>query len=537
MNKLRNILLFLLLAFSFKLSALSLFAQEDNKLVTLTKQIIEAKTYEDLYVPFEELRDLYFRENKYSEFVVFLNSLKTQKKIPEPFINYYVALARYHQLKYFEENQLWDEYFSQGNIYRDELTLGAKNAIDATKPNEALYVYARLLLWQFHKDQEDVFVESSWEDLMSSILEYAKLAKASLPIKVVADKLLQYNQKSKSRELYKIYTDKVIISDIKDEELASSALAFYKEGNLDLAQGFYDVYIERITKADAPKEELISVLMDIAKLFSYKDEGANDMLYAEKIFKKIEGLAGKEVFNHELLYMRAFNLEKAKEYMEAKNVYNDLIQAYPESSYSDEAVFKVGIINTYILRDIKSGKSYFERLAKRGKLSPQVISSLYQQGLLSQWEGDSTQAKDYYNKLIDLAGDGFQETVELANHRLKEIEEAKPLEYNLKTFLDVSLKEEYTMFDMTKLDLKASVYRLKKEEHTNIESFVYLPESGCMQVELQYLWSGHTGKAKPSLNQSSFDTSYASSGTKEINLVVVSASGVIDRHLNMVDVY
>jgi hypothetical protein len=58
-----------------------------------------------------------------------------------------------------------------------------------------------------------------------------------------------------------------------------------------------------------------------------------------------------------------------------------------------------------------------------------------------------------------------------------------------------------------------------------------------MQVELQYLWSGHLGENKPSTSQSSFETSYTTAGTKEINLVVVSPTGVIDRTLDMVDAY
>jgi hypothetical protein len=55
-------------------------------------------------------------------------------------------------------------------------------------------------------------------------------------------------------------------------------------------------------------------------------------------------------------------------------------------------------------------------------------------------------------------------------------------------------------------------------------------------VELQYLWSGHTGEKTPSLYESEFKTSYAYSGTKEINLVVVSPSGILDRSIYLIDV-
>lgn len=522
------------------------FALEDNKLVALSKQIIEAKTNEDLYAPFEEIKDLYFsrdsgippaagKDSKYTEFVDFLRSLSSKRKALGPFINYYIAFTRYSQLKHLEAKQLWDEYFAQGNTYRDEITTAAKNAIDATGPNDTLNVYARLILWQFHRDQQDTFAEDALSDLMKSVLTYSQSATNIGPIKVAADKLLSYDEKGKSKELYKIYVDKLVASNIKDEALAQSALAFYKEGGLELAESIYDVYIDRINKG-LPKEKSIPVLIDIAKLFASKTEGPCDMFYAEKIFAKIQELGGEDIFNQELMYMRAFNLEKARDYNKAKDIYLDLAKRFPNSPYIDEADFKAAFLYTYILRDVKSGRSYFEELAKKEMVSPQVISSLYQLGLLSQWEDDFPKAKEYYNKLIEKVKDGFIDTVALTKERIKEIEEAKPIEYNLKTFLDSSLKEEYGVFDMTKLDLRAHPYKANKGEEIDINSTAYTGSSGCLQIQLQYLWSGHMGEAKPSIEQPSFNTSYESGGTKEINLVVVSPSGIIDRNIDLVDI-
>ena len=511
------------------------FAQDNEKIVTLSKQIIEAKTSDALYAPFEELRNIYLKDNKYSEFIDFLNSIEPKNKLAGPFINYYIALARYSQLKYLEEKQVWDEYFAQGNAYRDEITANVKAAIDKTSTAQAINIYARLLIWQFHKDQQDAFVDESLSDLMNAAVEFAKSAKGLKPIKEAADKLSIYAEKGKSKVLYSIYAQNLASSGMKDDALLNNASSFYKEGNLELSETLYDTYIERISKS-LPKEKSIPVLIDTAKLFAYKDQGANDPLYAQKLFKKIEELGGKDIFDQELMYLRAFNLEKAKEFSQAKDIYVDLIGRFPQTIHNTEAIFKAGIISTYISGDIKTGREYFQKLAQREKdFTPQVISGLYQLGLLSQWEGDSAKAKDYYNKLINAAGKNFQDTVALALQRLKEIEEGKPIEYNLKTFLDISLKEN-SLYNMTKSDLKSSIYRLNKDQEDNITSNVSLPESGCMQVELQYLWSGHTGSANPSSKQSSFNTSYTSPGTKEINLVIVSPIGIIDRNIDLVDV-
>jgi acyl carrier protein phosphodiesterase len=526
----------LTLFFALCFGICQLDAKEDNKLVTLSKQIIDFKSNQDLYIPFEELKDLYLKDNKYNEFVDFLKSLGQKKKALEPFINYYIALSRYRQLKYLEEIQNWDEYFSQANTYRDQITEGSQKVIESINVKEPLHIYARLILWQFHKDQQDVFCEQALTNLMNSVSEYAKDGQDIKPLKEVADKLSDYGEKGKAKELYRIYVAKLTTSDIKDKDLNNVALGFYKEGNLDLAQNLYDVYMERMAKS-SPKEKLIPLLIDIAKSFSYAQDRPYDALYADKIYQKIEDIGGKESLNEELIYLRAFGLEKMKEYAKAKDIYIELVQRYPRTTHADEAVFKAGLIYTYILRDINSGKTYFEKLAQKESVSPQVISSLYQLGLLNQWQEDLVKAKDYYNKLIEKAKDQLAETVSKTQERLKEIEEAKPLEYNLKTFLDVCLKEEYAGLDMTKVDLKAHPYMAKKDESIEINSQVFLAESGCFQVELQYLWSGHTGTKNPSSAESSFATAYAQRGTKEINLVVVSPTGIIDRNMDIVDAY
>ena len=513
-------------------------AQDNEKLVALTKQVMEAGTKQDLYLAFEDMTDLYFKENKYNEFVELLNSLAKQKNELSPAVNYYIAMARYYELKYLQESQNWNEYFNQGDTYRRQITQGAQETISATTTADALNIYARLILWLFHKDQQDASGDSVLSELTNAVLEYSKTAKNLVPIKDVADRLSSHNLKADARALYKIYVEKLIISETKDAEIESGAAGFLKEGNPELAENLYDVYIERITRT-LPKENLVAVLSNIAKLFIYRDKlpkEAFDADYAEKVFKKIEEVGGKEAFNEELIYLRAYNLEKVKAYEDARRIYIELVERYPASSRYSEGVFKIAMFNTYVLRDKTAGVTYFEKLSQKDNPDPQVISSLYQLGLLRQWEGDLAKAKECFALLISRAGDNFTDTVTLAKERMKEIEESKPLDYNLKTFLDLSLKEENALFDMGKLDLKAMPSQVKKGEEVNMATVSYLPESGCLQVELQYLWSGHTGEKTPSLYESEFKTSYAYSGTKEINLVVVSPSGILDRSIYLIDV-
>jgi len=529
------LLLVFITSYGLRVTSYQSYAQDSNKLTALSKQITESKTNAELYVPFEELKDLYFQENKYTEFIEFLGSLAQKKETLAPFASYYAALSRYAQLKHLEETQSWDEYFNNGNTYRDELTQALKKTLDSAITSEPLNLYARLILWQFHKDQQDTFVDAALSDLMNNVLEYAKDTQNAKPIKDVADKLLAYGEKGKSKELYQIYVEKLLGAVKDDQELEDNALGFYQEGNLELSETLYDVYIERITRS-LPKEKTIAILTDIARKFSYRDEGNKDAAYAEKIFARIEELGSKNALDEDLTYLRAFNSERIKEYSKAKDLYTDLLLRFPKTNRADEVNFKIGIISTYILRDIKTGRDYFEKLTQEGTSSPQAISSFYQLGLLSQWEGDTAKAKEYYHKLIEKAKDGFADSLTLTQERLKEIEEAKPLEYNLKTFLDTSLKAENKIFDMTKLDLKASLYRPKKDQGINISALVYVAETGCMHVEMQYLWSADLGTAKPTLEQQAFDTTYAQPGTRVIGLVVISPAGIVDRGIEMLDV-
>ncbi|MEI6632116.1 MAG: hypothetical protein WCL25_05840, partial [bacterium] len=425
----------------------AVFAQQDNKLVNLTKQIIESRVNTELYSGFDELKDIYFKDHRYTDFVEFLLSLNKQRKELEPFTDYYIALGRYQQLKYLEESQGWDEYFSQGNLYRDQISSGCQRAIKATSPKDKLNVGARLILWKYHQDQQDSFTQEALTSLMEGVLEYAKEAMDFIPIKQAADELYAYNEKAKAKELYLLYVNKLVGYDrVTDEELKKIAVGFYQENNLELSEMVYDIYLEKIMKG-LPKEKFLAAMVEVARQFSYKEEGLMDMAYAERIFHKIEEIGGQEAFNEELTYLRGFNLEKSRDYSRAGEIYQRVYDRYLTGVYRDEVEFKLGVIHTYIFRDIATGRGYFNKLSQKAIPSPQSISSLYQLGLLAQWQNDPIKAKGYYDALLASAGDNFSETVSLTKERIEELLQSQPIEYNLRTFLDVSLRPENTIFD------------------------------------------------------------------------------------------
>jgi len=487
-------------------------------------------------VNLDQLQADYFKDNRYGEFVDFLSSYKDKEKLSAGCINYYKALSRYQQLKYLEEKQLWDEYFADGNTYRDQILEGVKKAIAETDTSSPLRPKSRLLLWQFYRDQQNTFGEQGLDELIADVDAYSKATDDPGLIKDIADKLLASEEKSGSRAIYKLYVDKLASGKISDAELKNVGAGFYKDGNLQLAETVYDIYIERISKS-LPADKLIPELFEVASLFVYKPTGLYDMPYAEKVYAKIEGLGQENSFSQEAIYLRAFNLEKLKDYKLAGELYSKLIQLYPDTKHFDEAVYKIAMISAYASADIQKAREYFEKLILKAEFSPQVISSFYQLGLLAQWEGDLAKAKGYYDALLKNSGERYTQVSALAKDRLKEIEENKQLSYNLKAFLDVSLKKENTPVELGRSELKISSFILEKGQKVTASAFANMPESGCNQIQVQYLWSGNLGGAVPMATDAGFEGAYSDDGTKEINMVVVSPAGITDLSFTMVDVY
>ncbi|MCX5709814.1 MAG: tetratricopeptide repeat protein [Candidatus Omnitrophica bacterium] len=503
-------------------------------LVDLSKKIMDSKCDSSIYPALDESASAYFKDHKFNEYFDFISSLVKQKNDTCPALDYNAALARYNQLKYLEETQGWDEYFAQGNTYRDQIVENLKKAIDGTTPNDQINIKSHMLLWQFHRDQQDAFDQETLTGLINAVTEYAKGNGNPAVIKEAADKIASYGEKGRSKEIYRMYVDKLTAADIKLDELKQIAVNFYKEGNLDLAESIFDSYIEKAVKS-LPKEKVVPELTEIASMFSYKAEGQKDMVYAEKIFAQAEGFGGKEALNEEQIYLRALNLEKSKDWAKCADVYANLISRFPDSKYADRAAFKVAVISTYILRDRNKGADYFVKLAEKNA-SAQSISSLYQLGLLSQWDKDYPKAKAYYNKLLEKAQNNFSETQTMVKARLKEIEGGLALESNLLAFLDDSLKKENSQFDMSRASLTLNPYSAAANSEIAVDSSALSGASGCMQVELQYLWSGDLGSATPQSAQSGFPTTYKDPGSKVIFLVVLAPSGTLDRALDFADI-
>lgn len=502
----------------------------------LLKRANSSVNSRELFVDFQSCQAEYLKDGRYSNFVDFLKGLGQKKKGLEPLINYFTGLTRYLQMRFLEEKQAWDEYFSQGNNYRDEISASLDKAVKSTDANEALNIHARLILWRFHYDQQDVFAEQSLTDLFNSAIEYAKTGQDLSVVKKTADTLISYGERSKAAQLYKLYINTVIAAGTKADDIKALALGFLNEGNIELAQTAFDSYIKKVIETFTA-EEKAAALREVALLFAWKEPEAKDGLYAEKIFKAMEEGCGKDAFDEELLYLRAYNLERVKEYSSAKDVYIELLTRFPQTQYAQTCAYKIGLIALYIDRDESTARQYFEKGVQGDPSGSSGLFSLYQLGVLTQWEDELTRAQGYYDKLIENAqGSGFSDIVALTKDRQAEINSEKPLDNNIKIMLDLALKPDNSNLDMSKVQTKVSPSVSGIDGEFTITSSATSPQSGCMQVALDYIWAGDLGKITPSADSSALTVAYSDPGTKIVGLVVMCPYGVLDRSIDIIDV-
>ena len=489
----------------------------------------------------DELSELCFSQHQYGELIDFLRKLEKKKStsVCDLAVGYYIGLCRYHQLKELEETKNWQEYFDSGNSYRQELFMETEK-LSRECPNTAFGVRAQVLNWLQHKAQNDGQIEASLNKLMELVTNFAKTIPSDIElIKSVADSLSKYEEPALARSTYNLYLNQLLSiekSPLKLQSIAENAL---KEANINLAETIYDRYIELI-KGSLSKDNLAGELIAIIKQFAtYGWAKGNDPLYAEKLFGVLKEACAKDYFNEELQYLRAYNLQRLKEYARSAEEYVVLVTDFPKSGYLDEAEFKLAVIYTYILGQKEKGLSYWQKVIERNSALEYALPSLYHKSLISQHSGDFESAKTGYLKIMEVIAQmsDFGNLSQALSARQKEIQESRPIEYNLKTFLDAALQQPSGA--TIGLELRLSPFKVLsfKEEEVKFQLQQVQIEIGCFAPELSYLWSGDLGSIKPLPTTLEFTTSYKAPGVKVVNLAVLSSSGIIGSTLEMVEVY
>lgn len=553
MTKQKQRLLFILFsAFSLQLSAFSfqLGAREPDsgRLKQLEEQIL-ANPKDNLSLPkLEELSSLYLEGHQYNQLVDFLRKQEliavSGCELP---LGYYIGLCRYHQLRHLEETKNWQEYFDRGGFYREELFQETMKTVSLCLESP-LVIKAQVINWLEHKAQNDSLGKGALDKLISLLNNYVRQDAAGLSsvegevspsgldmevIKETADILQREGEPALARAAYNLYVGRLDDSKTAKEELRLAAESALESGNISLAEIIYERYINGI-KGSFSKEDLAKELTAIAEQFRFKD-----MAYAEKISAILEESCGTGCFSEELQYARAYNLQRLRDYSKAIQEYEKLVKNFPASPRIDEAEFKLGVLYTYIISQKEEGLNYWQKVIERDSDLILVVESLYHKAMINQYARYFDMAMADYSRILERVNNNpdFKELTERVYIRQKEIQESKPMEYNLKTFLDVSLKKEGIIESQAlALDLMAEPFKTIRGREIKFSLNQPQVMTGCLVPALTYLWSGDLGGIYPVPVTPEFSTAYQTKGVKVVNVVVLSALEPVGSALEMEDI-
>ncbi|MDD5006320.1 MAG: hypothetical protein PHS93_07505 [Candidatus Omnitrophica bacterium] len=539
MISLRNKIIALVFIF-FVTGNFCLAQQEPSRTDLLKQEIKKAKTIENAEPLLAELLNICTKDNKFTDFFDFLKTLEKNKLFKRsPVFYYYRALAIFRQIQFLEENKVWQELFDNKEVYLADLGRALDKAQKLNTTLNPLALRLEFLQCRINQDDEKAWIVSL-ENLFRSAREYLKTGSDTQVIRDIADELYREKKVSYARKFYSIYVSKISQSDISQDELKKLAEEFLKENKTDLAVSLYGAYLEKISSDTKQDKGIIAKKMfDIATEFIHPgwQEGI-DPFFAENVYKEIESSYGLEDFDEINQYRRAYNLERIKEFESSYSEYRKLIDLFPNYQDKDRIYFRLGIFSAYIFDNIDQARVYFLKVVNEFPQSVDYLNSIYHLGLLDHWQGNLEKAKEFYNTILEKTKDlkDKPDIVPLAETRLKEITEAKEIEYNLRMFLEAVLnqKEEKPYLRLALFARHAKDYL---DKNVLFETISYFTDTACLQQEFTYLWSGQLGTNQNPLNDYKFETKYKDPGTKVVNVVLVAPSSAISGTIEMANIY
>jgi tetratricopeptide (TPR) repeat protein len=474
----------------------------------------------------------YVGDGKFDELIAYLTSLlkKGFERLPD--VYFYRAYARQAQLDYWKKIKNWEGVYDKGSEFKASMEADLAQAEKFTKARPDMALRIAMLRWLIASQDDAEAAPGLFDDVVSKAKSAASQPDTMILIKDTADSLSSYEDKNLSRRLYEVYASALKASGPAPEQLKKAGQDFVQQKNIYLAKTLFEGYLEQFAgDSDVLAKETVLIA---DKFADHGRQEALDPVYAEGLYQKAFDLAGQKAFSAVSQYNRAFNLERMKDAEAAIREYGKILSDYPDFSDRAEVEFRVGVLRAYAVRDIQGAVASFEHIKTaypQGRIS---LSSLYQLGLLSQWESKNDAAKAYYEALMTSAqaqGADMEkdELVLLSRERLQEIEEKKPMKYGLRLFFegifgasrDVQASDMPLSVDVTGRPAKAAV--------SNDVVFTVTtsnPVTGCMMPDYSYEWSGETGTAANIPNSATWTTSYGTQGIKVIHVAVVGNNGL-----------
>jgi len=397
------------------------------------------------------------------------------------------AESLFSQLKDWQDNKDWEDFFSNKDVYLSRITELLSNItvpeMDVLKSKYMIFEIKRF--FNDSKGKRKAFNE---------FIEEVKNVKQPSPETVSFLRKTVLDLKNKSeKNLYRkvsfLYINLIKKSKSKDV-LNKEAERFYLNGDMDNFSSIAGAYLSLINGRPEFLQE-IERLIEKSSCDGVKDKCAP--YFAERLFDKYKDETGRPL-NEGFTYLRGYNLEKSSEYNKAKDSYEDFLKRFPESKLSDEVLFRLGCIYMYKLRDFPRAKGLFEKLKSKGY--------------------DTGRELDVLEKGAGKEG----------------------LSYNEKEFLSALFGEDKAARSNF-VQAESFPSRVFVGGKAKVRAISLSPGTGCLTPEGLFLWSGDLGGVKVTTNTPEITTSFDSPGIKDINLVEEISNGILGYDSVLINVY
>jgi len=461
------------------------YAEFNIQQINRLKETIEKKKeIKNLEANLSTLSDFYFKQKKFNDLYDFLD-LQSKKSTyrNNSIILYHKALTRFVQMRYLEENKLWEEYFEKKDLYIEQLKIALERIDKLDK--DAIALKSKLMEWQLFKEDKE---QSALllDELFAVAKDFSQESEEKLEvIRQVAEDLFADKENNYGKKLYSIYVSKITDADISLERVKKLAEEFFDKAQFNLSVSLYDIYIEKIlqNKSEDSIIPSISEMKKIAQKFAHPGWlEAPDGFFAESVYERMEKIMSRAVFDMKSQLSRAYNLERLKEYDLCVREYYNLLTRFPKYDEPDKVYFRLGVIYAYLLKDVPKAKTNLLKVMNDFSESVDYLNSCYHLGLLAHWSKDFEQAKKYYQIILAKAkkDSSENEITSLAKERLKEIEEKKDIEYNLRLFLTATLSEREQNYPM-KLELFSRPAKNLIDKPMDFVVSSFTTDTGCLQ--------------------------------------------------------
>ncbi len=480
--------------------------------------ISAGRLYSDSY---EERLKEYVSGGRFNEG---LESISKDDSIYPEYKKYLEALLKFYELKHWEKAQDWKNFYNQGLIYKKEIKETLNSLLEGEYQNPLLRIKAESLLGVILKNEGNDSYLNIYRDLHADIRNYLSQTQDMEGVLSCADFFYENQDKDSARKIYRTILRTVKNKQVSLEKLKSLGEKFYGSDR-DFSASVYKIYLDRLRDVN-PDEEYWKEIKRIFFMFcswGFETKSESNFSLISDITSQF--LQCGPVLDNALLYLCAFNSQRAKDYPQSIEFYKKLLDKTP-GEIREEIIFKIALLS-FFNEDRKNFLKYSSLLEKENPSSIYLGPIFYIKGILAHYEEDFASSQRLYGKSMKFSLDpGIPKLLERAKKN-------KPLPENIRIYLDLYF---HKILPQGSTSISLSPAMALVSEPIRGQAQYFIPGLGCLQPQVVYLWWGWLGRdSYPS--QNTFSASYERQGPQIIFCSIQTPTGFLDRDQELLEVY